>query len=559
MRIKTIAAVIVTVCLLMISVGGVTVCAAEGATFQAERGYVTKEVLASFPKTIEATLCFPSDHPLDKRGGVVFGNYYGSGSACVNFEIHQNGSPRIYYIDNEGKSHDQIFERVNVCTGDWVHVAVVTDTEAGTAACYVNGELKQTLKAPVPSEITFRQRAVIGGDMRPDNGQYFKGKLRNVAIYNDMRTADEIAADATATTPDTDALFGFYEPDGTAETLKDSCGNGPEFLLVSRESFMKNYSSVTDYDYSFAVIGDIQTLTCYYPEELHNIYDWLVDNAKAKKLEFVVGLGDITDKDTDSEWELAKTEMAKLNGVVPYSFVRGNHDSTGQYKNYFSYEEYKDTVDGCFKETMLNTYHTIRVKGRKYLFLNLDLSATDNMLAWANEVVEQHKDHTVIITTHIYLSAAGTLFNDSSASSLTRYGMQNYPDVIWDKLVSRHENISMVLCGHAPTDRIVVNRREGVHGNTVTEMLIDPQTTDKTHEAVGMVAMLHFSNGGKTVDVEYYSTVKEGHFLEENQFRLEVDVPQSTAVSPWWLLLLLVPAAAVVIVLVKKKQPKNEE
>ncbi len=557
MRMKAIVGLLI-VCLLVVGLGGATVCAEETVVFESDTAYVTEQALSAFPVTIEASLNFPADFSKESRGGVVFGNYAKSGAACINFEIHQNGAPRMYYIDNDGDSHDYLFEQVNVYTGEWVHLALVRDAESGSVACYVNGELKQTLRGGAPSEITFTERAVIGGDMRAGNTQYFKGALRNIVLYTDARTADEIAADCTAATPDTDELMGFYELKNAKESLRDTFGKGPEFSKISRALFLKNYTPVTDYDYSFAVVGDIQTLTCYYPDNVANIYDWIVANAKSKKIAFVAGLGDITDKDTDEEWELAEREISKLNGVVPFSVVRGNHDSAGKYKNWFSYEEYGSTADGCLKETLLNTYHKVKVKGVKYLFLNLDLIAADSTLDWANEVIAAHSDYNVIITTHIYLSQAGSTFNDVHGSDLTRYGMLNYPDVIWDRVVSQHSNISMVLCGHAPTDNIVVNQRQGVHGNTVTEILIDPQTTDKTHEATGLVAMLNFSNGGKTVDVEYYSTVKEAYFLEENQFRIEVDVLESKA-APWWWVLLSIPIGAAVVlgILLLKKRNKN--
>ena len=37
-----------------------------------------------------------------------------------------------------------------------------------------------------------------------------------------------------------------------------------------------------------------------------------------------------------------------------------------------------------------------------------------------------------------------------------------------------------------------------------------------------MVAMLYFSEDGSEIQVEYYSTVKEAYFLEENQFTVKL-------------------------------------
>ena len=53
---------------------------------------------------------------------------------------------------------------------------------------------------------------------------------------------------------------------------------------------------------------------------------------------------------------------------------------------------------------------------------------------------------------------------------------------------------------------------------------MDPQGTDSSYHGLGLVAMLYFSKDGQQIDVEYYSTIENAHFLEENQFEMEVSV-----------------------------------
>ena len=552
----------VFLCLILcLSFWGLSAVASD-SVFREDFAFLSDDGLPAAPLTFEATFTFPADMPLSQRGGVLLGNFGGAGSTCLNFEIHQNGRPRLYVVDQNGENSDIIFGTVNVYTGEQTHLAIVVDNENGVVSCYINGKLEET-KQTLPISIPFDSRTVIGGDLRTGNSQYFKGEIENLSLYSDLRSANEIAADCKVQKPDTDNLIGFYRPDSRS-VCKCLYGDGPDFTYTSRETFIKDYESVTDYEYSFAVIGDIQTITRNYPDKLHYIYDWIVENKEEKKIAFVAGLGDITDTNSSAEWELAKQEMAKLEDVVPYSFVRGNHDYLSSFIDVFPYGEYKHTIDGSFEETMLSTYHKLEIGGIKYLFLNLDLTATDDMLDWANAVISEHRDHNVIITTHIYLSAKGKLFDDAAASSLNRYGVYNYPDVVWDKLVSQHENISMVLCGHAPTDHIVITKREGVNGNIVTEILVDPQGTDKTFEATGMVAMLYFSDGGKTIDIEYYSTVKEAHFLAENQQRIEVEtifpvlrLYYGFAISGAVLLVLIAATATLLIIRKKKRAQKS--
>ena len=55
-------------------------------------------------------------------------------------------------------------------------------------------------------------------------------------------------------------------------------------------------------------------------------------------------------------------------------------------------------------------------------------------------------------------------------------------------------------------------------------MLIDPQYVDRDDGSTGMVAMLYFTEDGKHIQVEYYSTAKEQYFKEANQFEFSMKI-----------------------------------
>ena len=56
-------------------------------------------------------------------------------------------------------------------------------------------------------------------------------------------------------------------------------------------------------------------------------------------------------------------------------------------------------------------------------------------------------------------------------------------------------------------------------------MLVDPQGVDAGEGATGMVAMLYFSEDGKTVTVENYSTVRDMYYMNTSQ--MTVELPES--------------------------------
>jgi len=501
----------------------------KGLTFTNTDVYRSASGEIVMPSTYEATVYFPSNTSSSTRGGNVVGTYTGATKTCFNFEIHQNGNPRIYIIDADNVARDVKFSNVNVYTGSPLHIAITADYSTGTFKCYINGELKQTETIQSFSIKNYTGTVCLGGDLRSDNSVYFKGTIQNVALYSDIRTASEIASDATATTPATDKLTVAYDLTGyTAGEFPATVNaiKGPALNYKKVQLFFDNRTPVAAADYSFALVGDIQTLNVSYGSQLPKLFDWLIANKDSKKIAHVFHLGDITDKDTADEWKRAVEQYNRLNGVIPYSFVRGNHDGIAKYNAYMNWDDFKHTTDGAYEKAMYNTYKKIAVGGLKYLIINLDLTASDLVLDWANELVEAHPDYNVIVTTHIYLSAAG------ERTTYIKYNAKNSAEAVWEKFISKHKNIVMVFCGHSPTDQIQVTKAKGVNGNEVTQILVDPQTTDKTYKAAGLVALLHFSSGGKNVEVEYYATIKEKYFLETNQFSFEVNTiapdPNST-------------------------------
>ena len=89
----------------------------------------------------------------------------------------------------------------------------------------------------------------------------------------------------------------------------------------------------------------------------------------------------------------------------------------------------------------------------------------------------------------------------------------------------------MVLSGHVAYNDIVFSQSIGENGNTVCELLIDPQTVDlalgdigdsKGKEPSGLVAMFYVSNNGK-VDVRYYSTVRNAYYSQDSQISFNLD------------------------------------
>ena len=94
---------------------------------------------------------------------------------------------------------------------------------------------------------------------------------------------------------------------------------------------------------------------------------------------------------------------------------------------------------------------------------------------------------------------------------------------MWNKLVSKYENIVLVMSGHDPWDHIVYTKTEGENGNVVNQLLIDPQSIDANMpHSSALIAMLYFSEDGNTVTVRYYSVTNNRYGSVKSQFTFTI-------------------------------------
>ena len=303
-----------------------------------------------------------------------------------------------------------------------------------------------------------------------------------------------------------------------------------DYIANTKVFYEKPMVDASEYAYSLAIVGDTQVVcendALYNQNGMDTLYQWIVDNAAAKNIQYVLGVGDITQHQKDAaEFALAKEAISKMNGVVPYSLARGNHDNSDPYNNTFNTDFYKSQFDGFYNNKLENAYKLMTLGETKYLFITLDYGPEDAVLEWAGNLCETYPDRKVIITTHAYLYSDGTTIDTGdSCDPITMNKRENNGETIWEKLGKKHENIFMIISGHECSDRVLVTEAEGENGNIVTQMLVDFQGVDASYGygSTGMITMLYFSKDGKSVTVETYSTILEKHFREENQFSFRI-------------------------------------
>lgn len=332
------------------------------------------------------------------------------------------------------------------------------------------------------------------------------------------------------------------------EAIKYNYSFGSDHLSGTelRNWINSNFGSkepITDSEYSFAFVGDTQYVT--YADfrdgtnNLQKTYKWIADNVSSKKIAHVFALGDMTHMSYENdvsisydqtygsglgEWNIVKNATDQLKGKVPFSVVRGNHDDFQIDDIYGSDSDYTSQFggfyrerSGIYKDSITNSWRIFDIHDDKYLFITIDFNTKPEVLKWAGDIIEQHPDRKVIITTHGYLFEDGALHKAEIDSSSYKGGLSAITDKtvdgekIWQDLASKYENVMMVCSGHVSASNIVYNFKEGDHGNQVLQVLIDPQTLDLQYAYTGLVLLMHFSEDGTKIELEYYSPLLNMH------------------------------------------------
>lgn len=111
-----------------------------------------------------------------------------------------------------------------------------------------------------------------------------------------------------------------------------------------------------------------------------------------------------------------------------------------------------------------------------YTFLNiaLEMQPADDVLAWAQSVIDKHPGLPTIITTHDYLNQHGER-SPAPILDLERIdpSAHNSAEDMWNTFISRNDQVFMVLCGHHHGQSLRVDNNAA--GHKVYQVLADYQ------------------------------------------------------------------------------------
>ncbi len=504
--------------------------------------YETQSPYYETINTFEAWIQLPSDVADSVEGGVIMGNYFNEHNkfpGTVNFGVGKNGNFKLFW-NNGSFIHN--FTSVDLRNGEWTHVAIVRDAEEDVIHYYVNGELMESVEF-VLGECVSNLRFGIGTDW---NNWYaektpFYGKIEQVTVYSTAQPQEVICEDMgkhVITSNERDGLMSnWYFGKSWSfdnELIEDTANTGNHCTVGTYDKYVE-VEEFEDYDYSFLVIPDMQIMNAYKKENFIAQSQWIIDSAKELNTQFVMYLGDMTEHKyskepelSTSEWETARLCLSMLDGKVPYTFVPGNHDyndwgatrDTSNLNTYLPYEKYSKTsyFGGAFQEGYIDNYYSLFDVGNvKYLIFSLEYLPRINVINWVDRIISENPDRRVIITTHYFMECSGVLH--SSAYNPYNYSDSYGAQQMWDKVLSKHPNVFMAFSGHIPADYLFRRQDKGIHGNTLTSVLVDLQGAMMS-SAMNTLLVVKVNERNKTMNFCYYSPEYDACYNLQNQFTM---------------------------------------
>jgi len=319
----------------------------------------------STPNTITATIKIPEGYNIVK-GGTIIGNYAnGASNQSFNLDVLDNG--HLYLVWNKSKQGDDYssaelryeFTSTDLRNGEWTNIALVRDKTENQFKLYINGELVEVASYGVGADIVGTYSPTLGSDFSYAGSErnIFVGKIKDCAVFSTALNQSQIdnfynTADKTTVSKEnypsmmmswvlSDTQSTLYYVSGDREGLIDYSGNENHAVLCTSQHYYdppkadengNEWFTAQDDEYTIILMPDTQCTMEYdignyfaYPELYNSVADfdmtktfqWMVDNADAMNLSFVLHGGDVKQSrgvSNDWDWDGANNESVLYDG-----------------------------------------------------------------------------------------------------------------------------------------------------------------------------------------------------------------------------------------------------
>lgn len=241
------------------------------------------------------------------------------------------------------------------------------------------------------------------------------------------------------------------------------------------------------------IVPDTQIIAKRHPEIYKQMTKSIVEFHQQTPLDAVIQLGDIVD---DGALDIQQFEIAKScwdiveNAGIPVILAAGNHDydlpigvglqhpnpieegrKLTTFNDFFGGNElyHKAWYRGSFAEGQAeNSYYFIK----DILIIVLEFGPRDEILEWANTLLQTYAHHPCIVITHCYMYHDGcrtTTHSEHNPLHSKETADGNDGEMIWNKLLKHHNNVIAVFSGHHVPKNVCVRTDASPKGNLIIQ------------------------------------------------------------------------------------------
>ena len=280
---------------------------------------------------------------------------------------------------------------------------------------------------------------------------------------------------------------------------------------------------------TLAVLPDTQYYIRCRNGHLRKQRTWIETERSNRNIRGVLTLGDLTESNTESEWQFFRDSLAPLDSTLPIVLALGNHDyGDGGTANHrvSLFEKYfqpsfthpsRSLLETLEPSSLENALYSIAVGPAQLGVLVLEWSPRERTVKWANDILARHPKLRTIVVTHAFLYSDDTRYDyktlhDKQAWNPLAYRTAAPHDILrsahdgemlWQELVKKHANVFLVLSGHVLNDGTGRLTSRGDQGNLVHQLLSNYQMLDEG--GLGYLRLLEFLPDGRTLRVKTYS------------------------------------------------------
>lgn len=290
--------------------------------------------------------------------------------------------------------------------------------------------------------------------------------------------------------------------------------------------------------FTIAVLPDTQIYPDHYPELFYAQTQFLRAHARQLGIAAVVHVGDVTNHNQPSEWEVARRAFADIDAAsLPLVVVTGNHDlgpkgaANSRVTGLDDIRQVQPAHSalgflGTYDRTLANSAYAINTTLGSLLVIGLEFAPRPEAVAWAKQLLADTPHALALVATHAFTYHDDTLYDRTrrgqewcpSAYQLGKQGGLDGEQLFAE--LSSVGNVQIIVSGHVLGRGVARVSRTNHLGRPCHALLANYQHRERGGD--GYMRLLEFDPAAMHVRVCSYSPVLDAMRCADPEERIDL-------------------------------------